>query len=443
MSGSTTETSIEELARVLTTQRDQGQRAILFLGARAGGLFSNQFLYDTLKNFSLLNFDTLSNVDKFRECYYVLNKQFTENERHNILVGALATLRYREEDRLLAEIIKAGLFEVIISTNIDTLLEDACSSCGLWEPDDYRVFIPGVDETTEFEKSKLRSSIIKVFGDLESRHYSMAGKAFDLQAEHGLLKFLASILTRNVLIVGYDPVWDNAIEPAFPTTGGAVWYVNETALSKNAFLASALDQRGSKFLQGDQGTYSSFLRVLYDFLGEGVSREEIATMSFPLMPQSPGQARKRVFISYSHKDQEYLERLMVHLMGYLRAGSEKDILDIWDDRKISSGTGWKKKLKKALTQAKVAVLLVSADFLSSDSKHELPILLKAADRGDVKLLPIILESSASSFNDREPLYEYQVVNSVLEPLKRMSLYEQEVLWAKLAEQIFDILSSQK
>src|SRR5437868_1356853 len=125
MSRSVTETTIEEIARTLTTRRGQGQRIALFLGARAGGLFGNRFLYDTLKQFSLLDFDTLSNVEKFRECYYVLNKHFKKSERHDILVGALATLRYREEDKLLAELVKAGFFEVIISTNIDTLLEDA------------------------------------------------------------------------------------------------------------------------------------------------------------------------------------------------------------------------------------------------------------------------------------------------------------------------------
>src|SRR2546423_13557710 len=114
------ETNIEEIASALVTQRDLGQRTVLFLGARAGGLFRNEYFYETLKQFSLLNFDNLSNVDKFKECYYVLNKHFTETERHNILVAALATLRYREEDKFLAKLVKAGLFEVIITTNIDT-----------------------------------------------------------------------------------------------------------------------------------------------------------------------------------------------------------------------------------------------------------------------------------------------------------------------------------
>ena len=38
-----------------------------------------------------------------------------------------------------------------------------------------------------------------------------------------------------------------------------------------------------------------------------------------------------IFISYSHKDKEYLERLQVHLKSLERDG----IIDYWDDTKIS------------------------------------------------------------------------------------------------------------
>jgi hypothetical protein len=444
MSGSVTETNIKEIARVLATRRDQNRRTVLFLGARAGGLFGNGYLYEMLKQFSFLNFDNPSilNVDKFRECYYVLNKRFTEVERHNILVGALAALGYREEDKILAELVKAGLFEVIISTNIDTLLEEACSFWGMRNPNDYQVFIPGVDDIAEIEQDKPRyTSIIKVCGDLESLHYNMMGGAIDLQAEKGLQELLESKLSREVLILGYDPTWDQPIEQAFSPTGETVWYINETELQPNTHFASIFAQRNGKFLQSDRGSYSSFLQTLHDCLGEEIKWEEVATAPHPLMPQSPGQGKKRVFISYSHQDRPYLERLTTHLKGYML----KDTVDIWDDMKILLGTDWTKEIKRALAQAKVAVLLVSNHYLSSDfiRTYELPILLEAAQRRDVQLLPIIIEPSASLFNDRELLNQYQVVNSSSKPLKWMKPYEQEVVWNKLAEQVYGILRSQK
>lgn len=442
MAGSTTETNLEEIARTLMMRRDQGQRPVLFLGARAGGLFGNEYLYDTLKNFSLLNFDTLSNVDKFRECYYVLNIHFTESERHNILVGAMAALRYREEDKLLAELVKAGFFEVIISTNIDSLLEDACSSLGLRDSDDYQVFIPGVDEISEIEQHKPdHVSIIKVFSDLDLLHSSSVDKIFNLQAEQGLQKLLTSNLARDVLIVGYDPVWDHSVERAFPPTGGNIWYLNETELSQHSHLASVLAQRHGIFLYTEQENYSNFLRALKDFLGEGISQEKVTTTPFLLQPQLPNEERNKIFISYNLRDKPYLERLVTHLKGYLL----KDKVDIWDDTRIQPGTNWMEEIKKALSQAKVIVLLVSRHFLSSDyvRAHELPILLEVAHGGDLQLLPVIIDPATSLFNERDPLNQYQVVNSSSKPMEWMRPYEQEVVWNKLAEQVYSILHSQK
>src|SRR5260221_4000622 len=131
MSSTAIETNIEEMARVLAIRRGQGQRTVLFLGSRVGGLFGNEYLYELLKKFSLKIFDSLSNVDKFEECYHVLSRHFSKSEIHDILVGSLGLLRYREEDKLLMGLIKASFFEVIISTNIDSLLEDAFSYEGM------------------------------------------------------------------------------------------------------------------------------------------------------------------------------------------------------------------------------------------------------------------------------------------------------------------------
>ncbi len=77
-----------------------------------------------------------------------------------------------------------------------------------------------------------------------------------------------------------------------------------------------------------------------------------------------------IFICYSHKDQEYLERIQVHLKPI-----KKDGIDLWSDLCIRPGDNWRNEIAGALERANVGILLVSADFLASDfiTENELPL----------------------------------------------------------------------
>jgi hypothetical protein len=58
-----------------------------------------------------------------------------------------------------------------------------------------------------------------------------------------------------------------------------------------------------------------------------------------------------VFISYSHKDKDWKDRLISHL-GVL---SEQGLLSFWDDRQIGVGEDWYEKIQEAMNDARVAV----------------------------------------------------------------------------------------
>jgi hypothetical protein len=67
-----------------------------------------------------------------------------------------------------------------------------------------------------------------------------------------------------------------------------------------------------------------------------------------------------IFLSYSHKDKNYLDLVRTHLK-YLE---DKYQMHIWDDQQIAPGARWRQAIETALAEASVAVLLVSADWSS-------------------------------------------------------------------------------
>jgi hypothetical protein len=146
--------------------------------------------------------------------------------------------------------------------------------------------------------------------------------------------------------------------------------------------------------------------------------------------------RTQVFISYSHKDKLWLERLQTHLTP-LRYGSK---IDYWDDTRIKIGGNGREAIQEALARAKVAVCLVSADFLASKfiTKVELPMLLKAAEQDGVTIMPVIV--SPCRFLRTPSLAQFQAANDPKRALCKMKLAEREKVLVKLSESIEDAFS---
>ena len=127
------------------------------------------------------------------------------------------------------------------------------------------------------------------------------------------------------------------------------------------------------------------------------------------------QARDQVFISYARSDKKWLDRLHAMLAPILRA----DQLKIWDDTHILPGKKWDDEITNAIASAKVAVLLVSADFLASDfiDRHELAPILKATEQNGVTILWIALSHCLYQYT---ALAQYQAMNDPARPLNSFS-----------------------
>src|SRR5262245_17552799 len=94
-----------------------------------------------------------------------------------------------------------------------------------------------------------------------------------------------------------------------------------------------------------------------------------------------------VFVSYSHKDEVWKDRLVSQLNV---AGLEGQFAT-WQDRLIAGGDDWFHEIRQAIEAASIAVLLVSADFLNSEfiRTHEVPRLLQRREADGVRLIPLL------------------------------------------------------
>ncbi|HEU0087651.1 MAG TPA: DUF4062 domain-containing protein [Pseudonocardiaceae bacterium] len=149
--------------------------------------------------------------------------------------------------------------------------------------------------------------------------------------------------------------------------------------------------------------------------------------------------RTRIFISYSHHDRDWCDRLRVHLRPIERDGK----VDLWDDTRIAAGQIWRDEIDAALDSAVVAVLLISPDFLASDfiMDNELPPLLTAAENRGCTILPLLVRPSL--FTERPELNRFQTVNSNTQPLAAMSEVERDTVLVALAQRIVALVTQSR
>jgi 7-cyano-7-deazaguanine synthase in queuosine biosynthesis len=145
--------------------------------------------------------------------------------------------------------------------------------------------------------------------------------------------------------------------------------------------------------------------------------------------------RDEIFISYSHKDLDIIEELKPFLDVLARDYN----IEYWYDKMISSGANSNDTIKKHLKKSKVAILLVSQDFLASNFIHykELPNLVEAANNEGAKLfwLPIrpcnwqntVIEKFQAAAGT-DPKY----------PLSKMDKSGREEIYVKLSDEIKNV-----
>lgn len=145
----------------------------------------------------------------------------------------------------------------------------------------------------------------------------------------------------------------------------------------------------------------------------------------------------KVFISYSHKDEAWKERLQTQLAVLEMEG----LLSVWEDRQIALGDSWYPEIETALNTADVAILLVSADFLTSRfiRGEEIPRLLERREQEGIRVIPLILKPCP--WKKVGWLSAMQGASRDNVELSGLTEHEQDSILSKLAEKVHDLVST--
>jgi TIR domain len=140
--------------------------------------------------------------------------------------------------------------------------------------------------------------------------------------------------------------------------------------------------------------------------------------------------REQVFVSYSHRDEYWWGLLKTMLAPLIREGA----IDIWVDTLIQPGRRWKEEIEAALKRAKVAVLMICADYLASQFIVDIEVrsLLQAEKQSGARVIWFPLKPSLVN---RTEIVEFQAAIDPRRPLNGMTEAEQGEALVCIAEAI--------
>jgi internalin A len=139
--------------------------------------------------------------------------------------------------------------------------------------------------------------------------------------------------------------------------------------------------------------------------------------------------RSRAFISYSRDDKKWLDELLITLEPLVQNG-----LDLWCDERMQPGTKWRDELQKALDETKIAILLVTPNFLASRfiRDTELPAFIEASKQEGLVICWIPIEASNYKHS---VLDNYQSVHDPAKPLAGLSRSQRKQALVEISNKI--------
>jgi len=143
------------------------------------------------------------------------------------------------------------------------------------------------------------------------------------------------------------------------------------------------------------------------------------------------EQKKKIFISYCHKDKDWLTIIMEHLNSL-----QYENINIWFDDKITTGEQWNPAISDAIQTSHMTICLISKHYLNSVyiRTREVPGILNKQKEGMI-VFPVLIKNC--TWKVISWLKNLQIFPGDGIPLEKMTEDEQENSLIKLIDQVHD------
>lgn len=146
--------------------------------------------------------------------------------------------------------------------------------------------------------------------------------------------------------------------------------------------------------------------------------------------------REKIFISYSHDNAKWLEKLRKHL-NHLSKHAQ---IEYWSDKNIVPGTSFHDEMKQAMEVTRIAVLLVTPEYLDSEfiCDEALPYFVEMFQKQEIDIFWIPI--SASSYQLSQ-LKDIPSIHTPKEPLDTLTQPRLDEILTRMVKNITKIMST--
>jgi serine/threonine protein kinase len=130
------------------------------------------------------------------------------------------------------------------------------------------------------------------------------------------------------------------------------------------------------------------------------------------------EMRSSIFISYSHRDEEWRQKFVTTL----NIAAHKADFEVWSDKRIPIGSEWYKEIEKSIVRSRIALLLVSNHFVESQfiQTEELRKLIQLLRHKTVQIFWVPIEKLSEYRLSNIGLKSLEAASSIDRPLSEMS-----------------------